>query len=609
MTYSGGNRYGSIKSSKSGDQLCSALGGTSNGTTVELLDFDNATGVISNPVVIADNSQASTAYSSEFSPDGTKLYVTAYNQGDIFQYDITSGNSATIMSSKIVITTGPGNNSSMQIGPDDKIYVSRYNAKYLGVINFPDVAGTNCNYDPSGVYLNNGKCMLGLPNFVQGCGGYNTAPSTCQAIFKETITCDTTFFYDYSSISANASVVSWHWDFGDGTTSTQQNPIHIYANNAYYNVCLTITTSDSCSSTTCKTIYYNCPSQPSSCQASYYSYPDTVFDCHTTYFADNSTATSNIVSWSWDFGDGTNSYLQYPMHTYAAVGIYNVCLTIMTADSCMSTYCDTVSISCNPQPQCQAGFYPDIDTTNCFTAYFYNNSTASSNILAWNWSFGDGNMSSLQHPTHVYTANGTYTVCLNIVAADGCTSTYCDTIVISCVITPPCQANFTAILDTNAGNNMTFNFINQSTSQTPIIYQLWDYGDGNLTTAPNPTYTYASSGSYQVCLTILTMDSCTSEYCDSVYIAMTSSINDIFMEGKLSIFPNPANSTVQVTFDVPNGQEYDLVMFNVTGQRVRRMHDFYNGAVKIDRNELSKGLYFIEVEVNGQINRGKLIFK
>jgi hypothetical protein len=156
---------------------------------------------------------------------------------------------------------------------------------------------------------------------------------------------------------------------------------------------------------------------------------------------------------------------------------------------------------------------------------------------------------------------------------------------------------------------MTFNFINQSTSQTPIIYQLWDYGDGNLTTAPNPTYTYASSGSYQVCLSILTLDRCISDYCDSVYIGMTSSINDIFMEGKLSIFPNPANSTVQVTFDVPNGQEYDLVMFNVTGQRVRRMHDFYNGAVKIDRNELSKGLYFIEVEVNGQINRGKLIFK
>jgi PKD repeat protein len=691
MTYSGSNRYGSIKFSKDGSMLCSALGTNSNytGTTVELYDFDNATGIISNPVFIADNTQAPRIFSSEFSPDNSKLYIASYVDNYIYQYDISSGNSSTIGASMINIAPINGfRRAVLQIGPDDKIYVSRPQQPYLGVIHSPNNSGAGCGYIDNGILLT-GTADLGLPNFVQGCGGYSNTTS-CQAAFTSAITCDSVMFTDNSTATGTASVVSWSWDLGDGTTSNQQSPNHTYTSNGTYYVCLSITTSDSCTSNYCEVVQYNCI--PTPCQADYNAYLDTT-NCYTMYFYDNSTSSGNILSWYWDFGDGNSAQQQYAGNTYSADGIYTVCLSIMTADSCMSTYCDTISINCNspsqcqanfawadtacnvafynmstitqneqylwdfgdgsvsglknpthtysssgtyqvilaafdsinpycfdtvsyfvtvncgPASTCQAGFYPYIDTVNCFSAYFYNNSTASSNILAWNWSFGDGNMSSLQHPTHIYTANGTYTVCLNIVAADGCTSTYCDTIVISCVTTSPCQANFTATLDTSAGNNMTFNFIDQSTSPTPIIYQLWDYGDGNLTTLPNPTYTYANSGSYQVCLTILTLDSCISHYCDSVYVGMTSSINDIFKEGKLSIFPNPANSTVQVTFDVLNGQEYDLAVFNVTGQTVRRMHDHYNGAVKIGRNELPKGLYFIEVEVNGQINRGKLIFK
>jgi len=198
MNYAGtsSNRYGYLRASHDGKKICSSFGGSSN-TTVELLDFDNCTGVISNPMVIADDMY--TIYSCEFSPNNKVLYVTQHDKTTVFQYDLSSGIQSTIIGTKTNIATGSNQKSCVQMGPDFKIYVTREGTNYLGVINNPNSV-SNPDYVNNGVYLSSGKSMSGLPNFLTD---YTTPAAEIQG---NLIICDTsTYFIDYNTSTTNCT--------------------------------------------------------------------------------------------------------------------------------------------------------------------------------------------------------------------------------------------------------------------------------------------------------------------------------------------------------------------------------------------------------------------
>ena len=169
MTYYTSNRFGYLKPSHNGKKICTTLGrgangSNFNGTTVELLDFSNSTGVVSNPIVIADNGSTVNAYSSEFSPDNNILYVVGFDGNFIDQYDLSSGIQSTIVASKTNVASGNAVKSCLQLGPDNKIYVARNGTNYLGVINDPNSL-VNSNYIDQAVNLGSGSAKLGLPTF------------------------------------------------------------------------------------------------------------------------------------------------------------------------------------------------------------------------------------------------------------------------------------------------------------------------------------------------------------------------------------------------------------------------------------------------------------
>lgn len=172
MNYNGGNRYGYLRFSPDGNKLCSTLGyaitGASTVLTVQLLDFDKATGIISNPITLADANFMRDAYSSEFSSDNSKLYVTAYTSRFIYQYDLSSGNPAAIAGSAMNVAAGSEEKTCVQMGPDKKIYVSKSNKSYLAVIENPNQRGAACNFIDDAIPLGTGKAALGLPNFIPG---------------------------------------------------------------------------------------------------------------------------------------------------------------------------------------------------------------------------------------------------------------------------------------------------------------------------------------------------------------------------------------------------------------------------------------------------------
>jgi hypothetical protein len=170
LTHNGvfANAAGYLKTSPDGSKLALAITGNIN--TIEIFDFNNSTGVITNS--ITDTSIAS-PYGIEFSPDVSKLYVSSI-QREIYQYDLLAGSSANIINSKTLVATCQPDTGfpilftyALQLAPDCKIYLSRSPNLYLGVINNPNSLGISCNYFDWGVYLGGKTCQLGLPNFVQ----------------------------------------------------------------------------------------------------------------------------------------------------------------------------------------------------------------------------------------------------------------------------------------------------------------------------------------------------------------------------------------------------------------------------------------------------------
>lgn len=222
MTYNGGNRYGYLKASHDGKKICSTLGYANTPTaipTVELYDFDNLTGQITNPVTLAMHSVIRDAYASEFSPDNSKLYVVAFSGSFIYQYDVSLGSAAAILASRRSVGTGSGNKACVQLGPDKKIYVSRSGDDYLGVINNPNNAGVLCNYVDDGVYLGGRRGALGLPNFNALYFSYPDLGPDSTLCMGNTLPLDvsglgsTSYLWQDGSASPSFTVTQpgWHW--------------------------------------------------------------------------------------------------------------------------------------------------------------------------------------------------------------------------------------------------------------------------------------------------------------------------------------------------------------------------------------------------------------
>ncbi len=148
---------GYLKASPDGQRLAAAIDWVPN-NNVELFDFDNSTGIISNAIYIPTGGGG---YGVAFSPDNTKLYIGFESAAELIQYDLTASN---IGNTAYTVHSAFSSYGAAQLGPDGKIYAT-YNSGYLGIVNNPNVAGVGCNYDPIGVPLTAGTGAFGLPNF------------------------------------------------------------------------------------------------------------------------------------------------------------------------------------------------------------------------------------------------------------------------------------------------------------------------------------------------------------------------------------------------------------------------------------------------------------
>jgi PKD repeat protein len=304
----------------------------------------------------------------------------------------------------------------------------------------------------------------------------------------------TVSFTDAST--SDDGITSWQWDFGDGGTSTQQNPTHTYTQDGVYTVSLVVREADADDDTETKTNYIAVSDTGPT--AAFSAVPSSGNEPLTVNFTDASTSYDGITSWQWDFGDGGTSTQQNPTHTYTQNGAYTVSLVVREADADADTETKNITVS-------DTGPTAAFSATLLFgneplTVHFTDASTSYDGITSWQWGFGDGGTSTQQNPTHTYIQDGVYTVSLTVSEGDGDSHTETKTNYITVLDTGPTADFFANPL--LGDKPLTVNFTDTSTSYDGIASWWWDFGDGGTSTLQNPTHTYIQEGVYTVSLTV-----------------------------------------------------------------------------------------------------------
>ncbi len=239
------NSIGVLKFSPKGNKLAAIH--SYNTDIVELLDFDNATGIISNPLIFKPNSIPNQStfngvYGAEFSPDGKLLYISANNSitdpSTLYQFDITSNNTASILASKqIIAQTTPWFAGAVQLASDGKIYMAMWEDTAISVIENPNIYGPSCNFVFNKIKLgiaNSAPVQFGLPNFMQS---YFDAASNPYDFSRSGNCIDKSVSFALNRINGIDSV---KWDFGDGQQSQILQPTHTYLSAGFKTVKLIV---------------------------------------------------------------------------------------------------------------------------------------------------------------------------------------------------------------------------------------------------------------------------------------------------------------------------------------------------------------------------------
>ncbi|HZD42974.1 MAG TPA: PKD domain-containing protein, partial [Methanomicrobiales archaeon] len=323
-------------------------------------------------------------------------------------------------------------------------------------------------------------------------------------------------FYDNST----GNVTAWSWKFGDGNTSSVQNPVHVYSKPGLYTVNLTVTNAMGNTDSRTRTDFVQAVPP----------LPRAMFTSNVTNGTAplpvqfNSTSTGNVVGWSWRFGDGNTSTLENPVHTYEEADNYTVRLTVLESNGRTNTTVknDYIHVLSAPKPTAPVANFTTNTTRGPVPLAVQFNSTSSGSITAWNWSFGDGNTSSLQNLTHTYEKAGRYTVNLTVTDAAGRNDTINRPDLIMVLPSPgtPLRAQFTSNV-TRGPVPLAVQF--NSTSTGTVVAWNWSFGDGTNSSVQNPVHTYNTSGTYIVMLNVTGSNGRTTETTNRV-IATPSTV-------------------------------------------------------------------------------------
>lgn len=450
---------------------------------------------------------------------------------------------------------------------------------------------------------------------------------------------------------------SFQWDFGDGNTSTLENPTHIYS--AYGSYLVTLTAENSCGTRSVQQeiLVQSLPT------AAFTTNDNPVCAGGQVQFINNSSSSATSYQWTFEGGVPATSTDREPVVTYATPGTYNVSLTV-TNNSGSSNAIINDYITVEEWPLSSFSYTTD---TLVFSGQF--TGTQGVSVV---WNFGDGSVSTDLNPTHVYPDFGTYDVTL--VSSNSCGQ---DTIsqIVNVFIRPEAGINTSSTSECYEDSIQFFNMSTgpytsllwrfeggepaTSTEENPVIFYptggtfdveltitnpsgsdillledyidiegvpvadftstisglefsgnfngsfaddiLWDFGDNSTSMEWNPVHTYGAEGTYTV--TMIVSNECSADTLTREFNISTSSTDNSILSDLFTIYPNPAGPFVNILYKnkAVKGST-GVVITNALGQK---MDTFIYEAGKDnimvrDLSVYESGLYFMTLTHEGQ---------
>lgn len=433
---------------------------------------------------------------------------------------------------------------------------------------------------------------------------------------------------------------SWLWDFGDGITSTQQNPLHIYASNGLYTVKLKV--ANVAGSDSLEKISYvsvGMPSPPTAvgsggCSAGnylliasgvgnivWYDNPlgTNIVDTGNSFLTPHLSSTTEyyvqsvVTSPTYYYGGkpdntGTGANFSSPYEHYLVFDVsQNVILKSVkvyaTGSGNRTIY---LKNSAGNTLQSATFYIPDGESR-----------------INLNFNIPPGSNYRLAGPVspNLYRSNGSLSypydinglVSITKSSASTPTSYYyyfydwevqkndsCSSIIVPVTVNinlPPTPA-FTC-----NGNWQNMQFYNNSINYDSCY---WDFGDGNFSNEDNPLHSYASENNYNVSLTVY--NSCGSNYIDSTLLLNNTGINDINCQNNLVLYPNPSNGRFFIVFNNLTYKYLNIDVINIAGQTIWSKEAVIDDYIyEIDLDNVSKGFYYLKVNAENNFYSNKLI--
>ncbi|MFM7016785.1 MAG: PKD domain-containing protein [Bacteroidota bacterium] len=491
--------------------------------TVTRVDFGNSLNNSASKTIVLTGLYTSTSIKTEKENGKWHLFLT-YNNG-IANYNL--GSSITGLPNQLYFSSANG----LLASPSNVELIKELNEWIMLTANYYQWNVIKLNF-PFANITNNQSSNSSIPNnlfFSPDLLGYqpielreefengitnsyfdsvyvNIAPPIANFSTSSSCINDSVNFYDLSDICFG-NVTSWNWDFGDGNTSTDQNPSHVYLTSGTFNVIMTIYDNLNQSASYSKTLYVHEKPQ------TYFTFNNNACAGSVVLFTDSSVSNDGIINnWDWTINN-SSSASNNTTSIFSESGIYQIQLAISTEFGCTDSLQQLITIL--PAPI--ANF--TVSNTCIGETTFFINQTDSNTIsnVSYHWDFGGITSSNNPSPAFQFPlSSGIYPITMSASSPNGCA----DTIYKSLLIGNKPNPDFYLSTDTVC-QNTTFTITDNSTPgiSNTIITRKWDMGNGviiNDSTQFN--FSYSLPGLYQIQLAVKSPSDCDSIISKSIYV-------------------------------------------------------------------------------------------
>ncbi|MDH7508373.1 MAG: PKD domain-containing protein [Methanomassiliicoccales archaeon] len=311
-----------------------------------------------------------------------------------------------------------------------------------------------------------------------------------------------------NSFSYPDTIVAWNWEFGDGGTSNEKNPEHIYSQNGTFTVVLRVWDEDGSTNSSSLVVQVR-----DSVPTVLFSFnPLDPKEGQPVMFEDNSTAYDGIVSWSWDFGDGTHSSERNPSHYYADNGTFNVRLTVVDGDGSVASFerqlsvKDTSPVILKMSARSNGGQI--IEDAEISIEVEIGLGWESPKNLGYFWdynfsgTFDISEITQVNKTVHSYPKQGTYLVAVRVWDSDSFVE---ESIIITVYNVKP-EAKFSYRLVQSGEIRFDASLSEDTMSDLTTLEYQWNFDDGrgwsNWSRNPVVLHMFESDGNYSVSLRV-----------------------------------------------------------------------------------------------------------